>query len=75
MKVNVEKSFNWSPDGMTVETVEAGQHELEGRVLEIAEELGCLGEPPKRRGRPPKPKDTEAEEQPDPAAQDPETAA
>lgn len=54
MKVYVKTSFKWARNGVHIEEVPEGEQDLDGRCLEIAEELGVLGEAPKRRGRPPK---------------------
>ncbi|AMO58118.1 hypothetical protein GZ77_20500 [Endozoicomonas montiporae] len=39
----ITKSFNWSPNGYDIETIEAGDHEtLPDRAVVIAGELGFL---------------------------------
>ena len=57
MKVFVKEPFKWARDGIHIETVGEGEQDLDGRALEIAKQKDVLGQPPKRRGRPPKPKE------------------
>ncbi|WP_374684760.1 hypothetical protein [Scandinavium hiltneri] len=39
------KPLKWSPDGCRIETIDAGEHEeLPARAIEIAGQIGILGE-------------------------------
>lgn len=41
--IKLTELFKFSPDGMAVVEYPAGEHELDGRALEIAQELGIVG--------------------------------
>ena len=48
--ITIKKSFQWSPNGYDVKTIDAGEHEtLPDRAVEIASQLGLLEKPAQKK--------------------------
>lgn len=46
--VTLTKALKWSPDGIQVQTIPAGEHDsLPERAIQIAEQIGILAVPEK----------------------------
>lgn len=43
-KVTFAKQFKFSPDGITVDTYEPGEHDVSTRCVEVAKAAGVLAE-------------------------------
>lgn len=48
-KVTFTRQFKFSPDGITVQVIEPGEHDVSDRCAEVAQASGVLAEKPGAR--------------------------